>query len=84
MSGENDLLNLKVAQQGQLIDQYRINIYTLELRVNLLIKLLEEKGITAVGEFDKRWPHYLTHDVGAIGPDGVMEGSLKVQFYDQN
>ena len=84
MPNNNELLNLKVSQQEQMLDQYRINIYILELRTNLLIKLLEEKGIMAPGEFEKRWPLYLTNDVGAIGPNGMMEGSLKVIFYDKN
>ena len=75
-------LSLKTNQQNQILDQYRVNIYTAELRFNLLLKLLEEKGILVKDEFDKRWPMYLKSDVGAIGPDGMMEGSLKVTMYD--
>jgi hypothetical protein len=70
-----------MGQQGQILDQYRVNIYTEELKFGLLIKMLEEKGIFAQGEFDKRWPLYLKNDVGVVGPDGLMEGSLKVHFY---
>lgn len=74
-------LTLRVAQQSQIIDQYRVNIYNLELRFMLLCKMMEEKGFFAKGEFDKRWPQYLKSDVGVLGSDGVMEGSLKVTFY---
>lgn len=77
----NDQLNLKISQQGQILEQYRVNIYNLELRVNLLIKMLEEKGHFIPKEFEKRWPAYLKHDVGVPGSDGIMEGSLKVTFY---
>ena len=82
MPESTELLSLRTAQQGQVLDQYRMNIYNLELRVNLLIKMMEEKGIMAAEEFDKRWPLFLKNDVGAIGADGIMEGSLKVNFYD--
>jgi len=75
-------LSLKTNQQMQILDQYRVNIYTAELRFNLLLKLLEEKGILVRDEFDKRWPMYLKNDVGAIGPDNIMEGSLKVTMYE--
>lgn len=82
MSAEDlERLNLRTAQQSQILDQYRMSIYTLELRINLVIKMLEEKGLFAPEEFEKRWPLYLGNDIGAIGPDGVMEGSLKVHFY---
>jgi hypothetical protein len=77
-----DTLSLRTNQQGQILDQYRVSIYTLELKLTLLNKVLEEKGIFAQGEFDKRWPLYLKNDVGVIGPDGIMEGSLKISFYD--
>jgi len=80
----NEALSLKINQMVQIIDQYRINIYNLELRINLMNKLLEEKGILMTGEFDKRWPIYLKNDIGILGPDGVMEGSLRVTFYENN
>jgi hypothetical protein len=81
MSEDLERLNLRTAQQSQILDQYRMNIYNMELRINLVIKMMEEKGVFASGEFDKRWPLYLSNDVGAIGPDGVMEGSMRVNFY---
>jgi hypothetical protein len=76
-----DINNLKFNQIGQMLDQYRMNIYNLELRVNLLIKMLEEKSLLVKGEYENRWPQYLKNDVGVIGPDGNMEGTLKVRFY---
>jgi hypothetical protein len=78
---ESDILNLKLAQQGQIIDQYRANIYNLELRFGLLNKLLEERGVFTAGEFEKRWPLYLKNDIGAMGVDGIMEGRNSVHFY---
>jgi hypothetical protein len=32
-------------------------------------------------ELARRWPLYLKNDVGVLGPEGKMEGSLKVSFY---
>jgi len=73
---------LRFNQVGQMLDEYRMKIYNLELRINLLVKILEEKGIMAGGEYEKRWPIYLKNDIGVIGPDGVMEGgTLKIKFY---
>jgi hypothetical protein len=77
-----ETLSLRSAQQGQILDQYRVNIYNLELKFNLLVKMFEEKGLLAKDEFEKRWPLYLKNDVGVIGPEGVMEGSLKVTFFE--
>jgi len=74
---------LRDNQQQGVIDQYRVNIYNLELKFDLLIKMMEEKGIMAKDEFGRRWPLYLKNEVGVIGPDGRMEGSLKVTFYDE-
>ena len=82
MADSNELLSLRIAQMNQIIDQYRMNIYNLDLRISLVIKMMEEKGVFANQEFEKRWPLFLKNDVGAIGPDGVMEGSLKVHFYN--
>ena len=76
-----DVNNLKFSQVGQILDQYRMNIYNLELRQNLLIKMLEEKGIFVAGEYEKRWPQYLKNDVGVLGENGQMEGSLRVKMY---
>lgn len=84
MPGEStELLSLRSAQQNQILDQYRLNLYNIDLRINLLIKMMEEKGIFIAGEFEKRWPLFLKNDVGAIGPDGVMEGSLRIKFYEE-
>ena len=47
-------LTMKMAQVGQIIDQYRVEIYNSELRMNLMIKILEEKGIMVKDEFTKR------------------------------
>lgn len=77
-----DMLMLRTNQQQQVIDQYRVAIYNLELRSNLLVKMLEEKNIMAKEEYEKRWPLYLKSEVGFTGPDGMMEGSLKVTFYN--
>lgn len=83
MAENNELLTLKTNQQSQILDQYRGNIYNLELRQSLIVKMMEEKGIFATGEFDKRWPLFLKNDIGMIGPDGIMEGSLKIYFYPE-
>jgi hypothetical protein len=76
-----DTLMLRTMQQQQILDQYRVAIYNLELRSALMVKMMEEKGFMAKEEFDKRWPVYLKNEVGIIGPEGKMEGSLKVSFY---
>ena len=76
-------LTMKMAQVGQIIDQYRVEIYNSELRMNLMIKILEEKGIMVKDEFTKRWPQYLKNDVGVAGPDGIMEGSMRTIFYGE-
>jgi len=78
---KSDLTQLTFNQQQQILDQYRVNIYTLELKVDLLIKMMEEKGVWAKDEFNKRWPLYLKNDVGIIGQDGKMQGEMKVTFY---
>lgn len=75
---------LRLQQQNQIIEQYRTFIYTLELRQNLFIKMLEEKGICAVGEFEKRWPLYLRNDVGVLGQDGLMLGELKISVFGED
>lgn len=77
-----EVLSLKINQLTQIVDQYRINIFNLELRNALLVKMLEEKGLFAREEFDKRWPLYLKNDVGILGPEGTMEGTMKVTFYN--
>lgn len=73
---------LRLNQQQQILDQYRVTIYESELKLNLLIKIMEEKGIMAKEEFSKRWPLYLRNDVGVLGPDGRMEGTLKITHYE--
>ena len=77
-----DVLQLRTMQQQQILDQYRVNIYNMELRFQLLIKMLEEKGLMAKDEFNKRWPIYLKNEVGVIGPEGKMEGTMKVSMYE--
>ena len=81
MADNTELMNLRVNQQTQILEENRMAMYTHELRTALLIKMLEEKGVLVPGEFDKRWPLYLKNDVGAMGPGGVMEGSLKIAKY---
>jgi hypothetical protein len=83
MSDSLELLNLKVNQQNQIFEESRMAMYTQELRLALLIKMLEEKGVLVMGEYDKRWPLYLKNDVGAMGPNGVMEGSLVIKIYGE-
>jgi len=78
-----DTLTMRAAQQGQILEQYRVNIYNSELRFELLIKMFEEKGILAKEEFNKRWPLYLKNDVGVIGVNGIMEGTLLTNFYEE-
>ena len=56
MADNTELLTLKVNQQTQILEQYRMDIYNMELRFSLLVKMVEEKGIFAGGEFEKRWP----------------------------
>ena len=80
-SEDLNALRLGFNQQNQILEQYRSNLYTLELRHLLLMKILEEKGVMIRGELDARWPQYLKNDVGVVGPDGVMEGSLTVHWY---
>jgi hypothetical protein len=82
MADNTELLTLKVNQQTQILEQYRMDIYNMELRFSLLVKMVEEKGIFAGGEFEKRWPLFLKNDIGAMGPGGIMEGSLKTHFYN--
>lgn len=74
---------LRDNQQQQVIDQYRMAIFNLELKVDLMVKMLEEKGIMAKDELNKRWPLFLKNEVGVIGPDGKMEGNLKVTIYGE-
>jgi hypothetical protein len=76
-------LSVRLGQMTQILDEYRVGIFTLDQKLSLLIKMLEEKHLMATGEFDKRWPIYLKSEVGILGSDGVMEGSLKVTFYGQ-
>ena len=83
MADSVEVLSLKTNQIAQILDQYRKNMYQLELRYNLLQKMLAEHGVFAEGEFDKRWPQYLQKDVGMPGPDGRMDGYLKVTFYNE-
>ena len=78
---ENSIL--RDQQQQQTIDQYRVNIFNIELKSDLLIKMLEEKGIMAHEELAKRWPLYLKNDVGVLEPDGRMSGELKVTKYGE-
>ena len=75
---------LNLSYHKQLIDRMRLTIYNNELRFNLLVKMLEEKGILANQELEKRWPLYLKNDIGAMGSDRIMSGSLKVTFYNEN
>jgi len=68
---------------AQILDEYRVTIYTMEQKQALLIRMLEEKGMMAKGEFSKRWPVFLKNDIGVLGPDGLMEGSAKITFFGQ-
>ena len=84
MANNPELLNLQVAQLGQIIEQYRADMYHAGLRMDLLLKILEEKGVMVKDEFNKRWPVYLENDVGVINPNtGVMAGSLKIHMYGE-
>jgi hypothetical protein len=81
LSAANDINSLKFNQQQQILDQYRMNIYNSDLKFNLLLKMMEEKGLMAKDEFNKRWPLYLKSDVGVIDESGRMKGELKISFY---
>lgn len=83
MAESIEILSLRQGQQGQILEQYRSGAYNSDLRFTLLLKMLEEKGVMAKGEFDTRWPLYLKNDVGVVGPDGQMEGSLRVTFFGE-
>jgi hypothetical protein len=83
MADSPDILSLKIAQVSTVLEQYRATLYNIELRHNLLIKMMEEKGLIAPEEFEKRWPLYLKNTVGVVGQDGVMEGNLKVRIYGE-
>lgn len=76
-----ETLSLKTNQLAQVQDQYRMDIYNIQLKQDLLIKMLEEKGVMAKDELDRRWPLYLKNEIGVIGPDGLMEGSCSVKLY---
>jgi hypothetical protein len=79
-----ELLNLKVTQLGQIVEQYRVDMYHMGLRTDLLHKILEEKGVLVKDEFNKRWPVYLENDIGVINPNtGIMSGSLKIRLYGE-
>jgi hypothetical protein len=45
--------------------------------------MVEEKGLMAKDELEKRWPLYLKNDVGAQDQNGRMAGSLKVTKYER-
>jgi len=81
MAESIEVLSLRTSQQNQVMEQFRTGQYTNELRFSLLLKLLEEKKILVPREFDNRWPLFLKNEVGVVGPDGVMEGTLAVHFY---
>ena len=81
MADSPELLSLKVGQISNILEQYRANIYNLEIRLQLLMKILEEKGALVLGEFDQRWPTYLKNNVGVLEADGIMAGSLKIHIY---
>jgi len=73
---------MSMSYHKQLLDRQRIQVYNNQIKFQLLVKMLEEKGVMAPGELEKRWPLYLKNDIGAVGPDKVMAGSLKVTFYN--
>ena len=73
---------LRASQQQQIIDQYRVEIYNSQLKMDLLVKMMEEKGIMAKDELNKRWPLFLKNDVGVLEPNGRMEGSMKVSLFE--
>jgi len=81
MADNLDILRLQINQQNQVLEQYRTEMYNATLRFNLLQKILEDRGVLVKGEFDSRWPQYLRSDIGVVGPDGMMDGSLKVSKY---
>jgi len=81
MAENLDMISLRLNQQVQVLEQYRASMYNSDLRMELLMKMLVEKGLFAKDEFDKRWPLFLKNDIGAVGPDGVMEGTCKIHFY---
>ena len=81
MAENIELLSLRINQQTQVLEENRMAMYNQELRLALLIKILEEKGVLVAGEFDKRWPLYLKNDVGAMGPGNIMEGTLRVSKF---
>lgn len=84
MSDNLELVNLKIAQLGQIVEQYRVDMYHNGLRADLLHKILEEKGILIKDEFNKRWPLYLENDIGVINQaTGVMSGSLKIHMFGE-
>ena len=71
-----------ISTHDRIIEEYRTQIYTLELNNRLLIKMLEEKCIMAKEEMATRWPLWMENDVGVIGSNGKMKGELQVHFYD--
>ena len=76
-----ETISLRTGQLAQIQDQFRVELYNLQLRFDLLIKMMEEKGMLVQGEFEKRWPLYLKNDIGVMGPDGMMEGRCMINFY---
>jgi hypothetical protein len=83
MADSPEITGLKISQLNGIVEQYRMNIYNLELKFALLMKMLEEKSIFMTDELEKRWPLYMKNNVGVVGPDGIMEGSLVVKFFGE-
>jgi hypothetical protein len=75
-------LGLGYQQQQGINEEYRRQIFFLEHKVNMLCKMLGETNVMAKDAVETRWPLYLENDVGVVGQDGKMKGSVKVTFYD--
>jgi predicted transcriptional regulator YheO len=79
---EIEQANLRFTQISQTENQTRQEMFNTQTRFDLLVRMLEEKGIMANGEFQKRWPLYLKNVVGVADSDGIMRpGKPKVTFY---
>ena len=60
----------------------RGNLEVIRLKLALLRVMLSERGVLRETEWNQKWPRYLRNDVGIQEPNGKMQGSLKIHFYD--
>lgn len=77
-------LQLDHEHQTPILEDYRRSIWTLENKVNFLVDLLIEKGITDQVNLDEKWQQYLKKKVGVADDSGNMDGKMKVTYYGES